>query len=193
MIPSLDQRPIIVCVAGPNGAGKSTFYEAFLRPAALRFVNADVLARELQLEAYAAAALADRIRHELVARRESFIFETVFSDPVGEKVAFLRQAADQGYAVVLCFIGLDSPARSDERVAMRVTQGGHDIPTEKLRDRYPRTLANLARAIRQLPVVDVYDNTNLVNPFRLIAEFENGHQTKHFKPLPRWFRNVNKE
>ena len=39
---ALDERPIIVAVAGPNGAGKTTFYHAHLRPAALRFINADV-------------------------------------------------------------------------------------------------------------------------------------------------------
>jgi predicted ABC-type ATPase len=43
----LDRRPMIVALAGPNGAGKTTFYHAHLQPAALRFVNADVLAHEL--------------------------------------------------------------------------------------------------------------------------------------------------
>jgi predicted ABC-type ATPase len=82
----LDRRPVIVAIAGPNGAGKTTFYHAHLQLAKLRFVNADVLARELRIEPYAAARLADGIRNELVRQRESFVFETVFSDPVGEKL-----------------------------------------------------------------------------------------------------------
>ena len=45
-----DQRPLIVALAGSNGAGKTTFYHAHLQPAGLRFINADVLARELDLE-----------------------------------------------------------------------------------------------------------------------------------------------
>jgi dephospho-CoA kinase len=53
----LDRRPVIVALAGPNGAGKTTFYHAHLQPAGLRFVNADVLARELNLDPYAAARL----------------------------------------------------------------------------------------------------------------------------------------
>jgi predicted ABC-type ATPase len=72
----LDQRPLVVAVAGPNGAGKTTFFHSHLRSAALPFVNADVLADELNLDAYDAARLADAMRRELVARRESFIFET---------------------------------------------------------------------------------------------------------------------
>ena len=92
-----DDRPIVVAIAGPNGAGKTTFYETHLRQAALRFVNADVLCRELNLEPYAAAEVASSLRQSLLERGESFVFETVFSDPVGEKVAFLKKAAQSGH------------------------------------------------------------------------------------------------
>ena len=44
-------------------------------------MNADGLMRELHVDAYQAAALADAIHRELVNQRESFAFETVFSDP----------------------------------------------------------------------------------------------------------------
>jgi predicted ABC-type ATPase len=86
----------MVALAGPNGAGKTTFYHAHLRPAGLRFVNVDVLAQEMHFEACAAARVADAVRQELVRQRESFVFETVFSDPVGEKLAFLKSAAQAG-------------------------------------------------------------------------------------------------
>ena len=54
MTSALDQRPVLVALAGPNGAGKSTLYHVHLRASGLRFVNADMLARELALESYAA-------------------------------------------------------------------------------------------------------------------------------------------
>ncbi len=170
----LDQRPIVVAVAGSNGAGKTTFYHAHLGGAGFRFVNADLLARELGIDAYAAARLANNIRRELVKMGESFIFETVFSDPAGEKVEFLKMAAAEGYTVVLLFIAIDDVSMSDERVAMRVTHGGHDVPFDKLKERFPRTLLNLKRAIEELPHVLVFDNSDLAKPYRLIAEFENG-------------------
>jgi predicted ABC-type ATPase len=184
----LDQRPIVVAIAGPNGAGKTTFYHAHLKAAGLRFVNADELARELSLEPYAAASLADAIRRELVRLRESFVFETVFSDPVGEKLAFLKEAGQLGYTTVLCFIGTSGPEVSEQRVAMRVSQGGHDVLTEKLIARFPRVLANLKAALHQLPRVWIFDNDDLNRSFRLIAVTENGQITRLQKPVPRWLR-----
>jgi predicted ABC-type ATPase len=186
----LDQRPIIVAIAGPNGAGKTTFYHAHLQPAGLRFVNADVLARQLKMEPYAAARLADSLRRELVRQRESFVFETVFSDPMGEKLAFLKMAAEAGYTTVLCYIGISGPEVSGQRVAMRVSQGGHDVPTEKLIARFPRILANLKAAVRELPRVWVFDNGDLRAPFRLVAVFENGRPIQIHKPVPKWLRPV---
>jgi hypothetical protein len=78
----LDKRPVIVAIAGPNGAGKTTFFHSHLGEAGLRFINADDIARELKITSYEAAELADALRRELVRQRESFVFETVFSDPV---------------------------------------------------------------------------------------------------------------
>jgi predicted ABC-type ATPase len=181
-----DARPIVVAVAGPNGAGKTTFHDAHLAPAGLRFVNADDLARELELDPYAAAELAATLRETLLEQGESFVFETVFSDPGGEKLAFLKRAAARGHTVVLCFIGLDGPAVSEERVAMRVAQGGHDVPSDKLAARYPRTLRNLARAIRELPLVLVYDNSDLAHPFRQVAVFEQGRARAGAADHPTW-------
>jgi predicted ABC-type ATPase len=184
----LDSRPLIVALAGPNGAGKSTFFQAHLQPAGLRFVNADDLGRDLGVGAYEAAELANQLRRALVAQRESFVFETVLSDPVGEKVNFLRDSARSGYTVLLCFIGLDSAETSEQRVAMRVLQGGHDVPTEKLAARFDRTLINLRRAMRELPFVLIFDNSDLRHPFRKVAEFKNGKAIFTSEPAPNWLK-----
>ena len=181
-----DQRPIVVAVAGPNGAGKTTFYHAHLASAGLRFVNADLLALELRLDAGGAMAMANALRRALVQRRESFVFETVFSDPVADKLTFLTETASLGYTVVLCYIAIPSAATSEERVAMRVSQGGHDVPSEKLKTRFPRTLANLHAAIRDLPHVLVFDHSDLDRPYRLVATFERGQCTERVEPLPPW-------
>ncbi|MDO8678103.1 MAG: zeta toxin family protein [Acidobacteriota bacterium] len=186
--PAFDERPIVVALAGPNGAGKTTFYHAHLAPAGLRFVNADVLALELGLNAAEAMAMAGALRHALERRRDSFVFETVFSDPVGDKLSLLTDTASDGYTVVLCYIGIASAEQSDERVAMRVTQGGHDVPPEKLQSRFPRTVANLHAAIRILPHVLVFDNSDLLHPYRLVARFEHarGQCVTRVDPLPPW-------
>jgi predicted ABC-type ATPase len=169
-----DRRPIIVAIAGPNGAGKTTFYHAHLKAAALPFINPDVLAHELDMDAYAAVRVADSIRRELVKRRESFVFETVFSDPVGDKVAFLKEAAESCYGVVLCYIGISGPDVSEDRVAMRISQGGHSVPGEKLRSCFDRTVEDLRAAVRELPHVLIYDNDDLRDPYRQVAVLEQG-------------------
>lgn len=180
----------MVAVAGPNGAGKTTFYEAHLKPCGLRFLNADVLAGELGMAAHPAAEVAAQLRQEFVKQRESFVFETVFSDPAGDKLAFLERALEQNYNVVLCFIGIAGVERSEERVAMRVSQGGHDVPGDKLKARYPRTLSNLKLALRVLPNVLVFDNDDLRTPFRLVAVYQGGRASFLAKPIPGWLDSV---
>ena len=77
---------MLVALAGPNGAGKTTFYEVHLKAAGLRFVNADLLAGELGIDAYQASEVTTRLRQVFVDQGESFVFETFFSDPVGDKL-----------------------------------------------------------------------------------------------------------
>ncbi|HEU5123050.1 MAG TPA: zeta toxin family protein [Verrucomicrobiae bacterium] len=186
----LDRRPILVTIAGPNGAGKSTFFESHLKATGLRFLNADVIARELEVDAYEAARMISALRTELVAQRESFIFETVFSDPAGDKLGFLKQAVQSGYAVVICFVGIDDAEVSEQRVAMRVSQGGHDVPSEKLVERFPRTLTNLAKAIRELPCVLVFDNGDLNVPFRHVAVYADGKSVQLNEPVLTWLKEL---
>jgi len=145
-----EERPIVVAVAGSNGAGKSTLFRAYLADTGLRFVNADDLARGLDVDAREGARLADAVRRALLARGEGFVFETVLSDPVGAKVAFLQEVEAAGYTVVFCFIGIPDVATSRARVAMRVSQEGHDVPDDELEGPFERTLANLGRGIRKL-------------------------------------------
>jgi predicted ABC-type ATPase len=134
--------------------------------------------------------LANRVRQELLEQGESFVFETVLSDPVGDKVEFLGRAAARGYTVLMIFIGLDDADISEQRVAMRVMQGGHDVPPEKLTARFPRTMQNLRRAIERLPHVLVFDNSDLAHPFRRVAEFRDGKllPSSANEPIPRWLR-----
>ena len=186
----LDRRPIVVAIAGSNGAGKTTFFESHLKSSGLRFLNADAMARELEVDAYEAARMITALRSELVNQRESFIFETVFSDPVGDKLSFLKHSVQAGYAVVLCFVGIADADTSEQRVNMRVSQGRHDVPADKLVERFPRTLANLASAIRELPYVLVFDNDDLNAPFRHVATCANGQPVQLNAPVSSWLKRL---
>ena len=182
----LDGRPILIAIAGPNGAGKTTFYNSHIGHTGLPFVNADAIALEAAIGAYEAAEVAETIRREKFARRESFVFETVFSDPVAEKVGSLEEATRAGYNVVLFFIGISSPNVSIDRVGMRVLEGGHSVPQNKLASRFPRTMENLRLAILRLPLVFVYDNDDLRDPYRFVLAASNGAVLEKARYLPAW-------
>lgn len=157
----------------------------------LPFVNADLIAARVfgdaaQGRAYDAARLAEAERTRLFKEHVSFSFETVFSDPVGEKVAFLRTARDAGYQVLVHFVGLDSADRSRARVFQRVTEGGHDVPDAKLEERYPRVLANLARLLDIPDELVIYDNSSSDDPYRPLARLQRGHLLEVSATLPDW-------
>ena len=84
------------------------------------------------------------------------------------------------------FIGVSHAGISTQRVAMRVAQGGHDVPPDKLAKRFPRTMRNLERAIERLPHVLVFDNSDLANPFRKVAEFVNAKVVMLHEQIPAW-------
>jgi predicted ABC-type ATPase len=181
----------LVVVAGPNGAGKSTFVDAFLRPTGLHVVNPDQIAKALAPDdpdsmAYQAAQAADTVRHDLVTRGVSFCMETVFSDPQGAKLAFLRHARAQHYVVLLVFIGLETGELAIARVVERVDAGGHDVPDDKILSRFPRTLTNLAQALKFVDHAFVLDNSSAKEPFRFVAEFANGAVVRRGKRRPKW-------
>lgn len=172
--------PILHLVAGPNGSGKSTFIARALQPVThLPFVNADAIAAErwpesraLQMEhAYDASRAAADERTELFDRGVSFITETVFSHP--SKLDLVIEAQRLGYLVHLRAI-LIPVDLAVARVSERVRDGGHDVPEQKIRDRYDRLWALVASARDTADRADFYDNSTAAKPFRLIAEYERG-------------------
>jgi predicted ABC-type ATPase len=103
----------------------------------------------------------------------------------------LKDAAAVGYTAVLFFIGISGPEVSEQRVAMRVSQGG--VPTEKMQMRYPRVLANLKTSLREIPHVWVFDNDDLRSPYRLTAVYENGKLIQIREPIPAWLAIAREE
>ena len=58
----------------------------------------------------------------------------------------------------------------------------------QIRSRFPRTVANLKAAIRELPHVLIYDNDDLSTPYRLVAAFAQGHLVRYQEPAPKWLK-----
>lgn len=193
-------NPLLLMLAGSNGAGKSTFYDAYLAPLGVPFINADRIAAELRegMRVWpknltglpwdeAARRLADEERQASILLRRSFATETVLSDPVGAKVAMLDDARERGFIVWLVFIGISSAELSLARVRERVrSRAGHDVPAERIRARYPRTLANLPGAVTAASVAVLLDNDLPDQPFRFVVQFENGIPVRASGLKPQW-------
>jgi predicted ABC-type ATPase len=60
-----------------------------------------------------------------------------------------------------------------QRVRHRVSAGGHDVPEEKIRERFQRLWALVAAAIVRSDSATVYDNSRLKGP-RIVAQFSGG-------------------
>jgi predicted ABC-type ATPase len=186
--------PFLICLAGSNGAGKSTFFRRYLAATKYPFVNAAEIARKLggpvdDRLSRIASDLAEETRGRHVGRRESFVMETVFSDPIGEKVEFLASARAQGYCVILVFIGLASAELSRGRVLQRVRdEGGHDVPDDRIESRYPRTLENLKRALPRVDLALVLDNSSPSEPYGFVALWRDGCPVKTTESPPEWCR-----
>lgn len=169
--------PLLHLLAGPNGAGKSSYVHDVLKPATgLPFINADEIAASLWPEAqaahaYEAAQIAEVQRRERIADAESFISETVFSHP--SKVQLVSDAVDTGYLVYLHVI-IVPVELTVQRVLERVRRGGHEVPEQKIRERYERLWGHLRGAIRIADVTEVLDNSSARAPFRPCALFEHG-------------------
>jgi predicted ABC-type ATPase len=194
-----DAAPVLVVVAGPNGSGKSTFFDTYLAELGLPYVNADRVARQLRDADPGASAeridrraftTAEALRRALIAARLSFATETVFSDPVGAKLATIGKARARGFVVFLVFIGLAGPELSVARVRQRVEQGGHDVPDDKLHARFPRTLANLRAAVAIVDEAFVLDNSSADHPYRIVAVYAGGQVVSRHAPLPAWTRGL---
>jgi len=186
----MNAGPRLIFLAGPNGAGKSTFYEAYLKALGLPFINADQLTVTLGIPNDEAARAADRLRRELVENRQSFITETVFSDPVGAKLEFLQQAMAAGYQVTLLYIGISDAELSEARVFGRVQRGGHDVPSERLARRFEQSLKNLAAALLLVSEATVFDNSSAEHPFRLVLTTKSGEVVQTAGKLPAWLKHA---
>ncbi len=185
-----DSDRYLVVLAGPNGAGKSTFFNTYLVPLGIRFVNADLIAQERKLYGYDAAVAADQIRRELLKEGLSFCMETVFSDPEGDKIEFLQLAQENGYSIIMIYIGLESRDLCIARVMQRVIDDGHDVPDDKIKARFDRSLKNLAVAARLVDVLFLFDNSSFDEPYRCFAKFEKGQLVWRTEDVPTWASQV---
>ena len=189
----MDSQRQLWVLAGGNGAGKSTFYNLHLAKYGIKFVNADLIANDIDSKnleglSYHAATIADRIRKDLISQGISFCFETVFSHE--SKIDFLAQAKANGYKIILVYIHLFDSSLNEARVKQRVSEGGHRVPTEKIYSRIPRTMKHIKTALSIVDEARILNNSSKDNPFQQIIVMKSGIYEAKIDPLPEWTRDL---
>lgn len=195
-----NERPRLIVVAGPNGAGKTSITEQLLMHewmAGCVYVNPDLIARDefgdwnAEGPVLAAARRAQEIREQCLREGRSLAFETVLSAP--DKLDFLRRSREAGFFVRLFFIATEDPSINAKRVALRVMEGGHDVPISKIISRHTRSLASGAVAVRLVQRAYVYDNSVDGAPPRLLLRMSEGQVVKWYGHVSAWARGILEE
>ncbi|WP_247315807.1 zeta toxin family protein [Ralstonia pseudosolanacearum] len=206
-------KSLMVMIAGPNGAGKTTLWQQLLKPmledaVEAVYINADEIERELseaaqfnsnapqtRETALQAQSEATRLRELLLSAaagaQRHFVFETVFSDPYGHKLAELQRGVAAGYYVVMLFVGLDDVELAQQRVLQRVTVGGHDVSVDVQHQRFPRVFANAQKALQIVPLAVFFDNSrdreDGQRSHRPVAIVKNGSLLAQHDNMPAWW------
>jgi predicted ABC-type ATPase len=124
------------------------------------------------------------------------VFETTLG---GNTItALLERAAESGLDVRVWYVGLASPELHIARVRARVAKGGHDIPEDKIRERFDRSRTNLIRLLPKLTSLRLYDNSEDGDPAKagpnpkLILHLEEGRivEMLALKEVPQWAQPI---
>ncbi len=183
--------PKMVLVAGPPGSGKSTLYP--LSSFGIAYFGADDRAAQLNGGSYAGISNEIRkvVNRELEAfilasieKRVSFAIETTLrSDMTFEQARLARQA---GFVIEMRYLALRDFDMHLEHVKARADAGGHSASETTLRRIYKTSLRNLRRALREMDVLWVYDNTAIDASHPLVLEARSGEICFLSDSLPDW-------
>ncbi len=174
-----EKKPEVVVFAGPNGSGKSTFTELLKPP--VDYINADEIKKNLKCSDLEAAQLAEKQREDHVEQMSEFCFETVLSTERNLKL--LKKAKEKGYFIRCYYILTADPMINVWRVRSRVEAGGHDVPEEKIIERYDRALELVKELVKICDVCHIYDNSGS-EPFRILKKRK---EEIYFDECPDWY------
>jgi len=175
------ERPTFWIVAGPNGSGKSSLYgntdiEAFDQ--SVWIINPDLLTQRIQqveklplAEANVQAVVRIEAWLEASIRAHQTVgVETVLSTDKYRRLVL--DAKQRQFELRLIFVMLSSPDLNVQRVRLRVSKGGHDVPEAKIRQRWTKSLGQLPWFWDQADQAVIYDNSGAVP--RLIGRKQRG-------------------
>lgn len=174
-------------IGGVNGAGKSSFTGVLRNsdPNLGVIIDVDKLTAERGGNAVLGGKTALRMLRECLHNGVSFTQETTLSGYLTAQTA--RKAIEQGYAVRLFYVGLDTAEESLERIRNRVRRGGHDIAAENVLRRFESRWESVGRVLPFCAQAEFYDNDN---GFRKVATYQNGELVVTGDYRPGWITEL---
>ena len=175
--PRKPERPILWIVAGPNGSGKSSLYNRTDIEGwggSVWIINPDLLTQAISEQegmSIEAANLAAVQRIEKWLYSSIDVYQTIGVETVlsSEKYRNLvLQAKRSGFEVRMIYVTLKSAELQAQRIRIRVSEGGHDVPADKIVSRRGRSLDQLAWFFGHVDECFIYDNST--SEPELIAE-----------------------
>ena len=150
-------KPTVLVFAGPNGSGKSTITRGHTIIGT--YINADEIKKYRGCSDLEAAQEAELIRESMLSSFMSFTFETVLSTE--RNILLLERAKALGYRIESVFVLTSCAELNVKRVQARVLKGGHDVPVDKIRSRYTKSLQMLKKLVTISDTCIVIDNTHI--------------------------------
>lgn len=151
----------------------------------LRFNEGKLQFHNMGINSYFASVVADFIRYKLLESSKSFTFETVMSFP--DKIELLKKAQTMGYRTYLYYVATEDSAINISRVHHRVKMGGHNVPEDKIINRYNRSLDLLKEAIPHTNRAYIFDNSTHEHIW--LAEITDGSLLEmKTDVVPSWFK-----
>lgn len=171
--------PTVYVLAGPNGAGKTSLYQ--YEALAVPRLNGDSLYQQGLSVSEVEASLRQQLETWL-EQRISFVIET---NAASERdYALFGALKKAGYLLEFRYVGLESVAVCQQRVAQRVLEGGHDVPPALIQQRYTNGLSLLKQHYRIFDRLQLYDNTG--TEAQQVAELRPGHPLQQTTLAAAW-------
>lgn len=149
----------------------------------LKYNDNKLIFTDVTINSYFASVCADFIRKKLLEARKSFTFETVMSSY--DKVELLELSKKLGYRNYLYYIATSDPLINISRVKNRVAFKGHNVPKDKIINRYYRSLGYLKDAVKLTHRAYIFDNSS--NDKTWICEITDGSKVDmKIDIIPKW-------
>lgn len=180
-----------ILIAGVNGAGKSTLYQTLESLKNMPRINTDEIVKNFgdwqnMNDVLKAGKIAVQKIQEYFEQGITFNQETTLCG--ASIIQNIKLAKSLGYKIELHYVGVASVDIAKERIAHRVSQGGHGIPDVDVERRYAESFKRLKELVSVCNLVVLYDNTESFNRF---AIYQEGKLCNLADSRPEWYNELN--